>query len=178
MLASGRLCRWPFLTVAIIALCLLSPQPRAVQADLLPHVELTVSVSGPRELEKLTEQHVVRDYGYAWKSLAEASASGSAASLDAYFAGTAKTMLASAIADQQKAGMRQQYLNQDHKLELVFYAPEGDVMELHDTVRCQLQIFDGGKIIHEEPAVLHYVVLMTPGADRWVIRQLQAVPQF
>jgi hypothetical protein len=25
---------------------------------------------------------------------------------------------------------------------------------------------------------VHYVVLMTPGADRWTIRQLQAVPQF
>jgi hypothetical protein len=26
--------------------------------------------------------------------------------------------------------------------------------------------------------VVHYVVLMTPGADRWVIRQLQSVPEF
>jgi hypothetical protein len=26
--------------------------------------------------------------------------------------------------------------------------------------------------------VVHYVVLMTPAADRWTIRQLQAVPQF
>jgi hypothetical protein len=25
---------------------------------------------------------------------------------------------------------------------------------------------------------VHYVVLMTPGADRWVIRQLQSVPEF
>jgi hypothetical protein len=24
---------------------------------------------------------------------------------------------------------------------------------------------------------MHFVVLMTPGADRWVIRRLQAVPQ-
>ena len=42
----------------------------------------------------------------------------------------------------------------------------------------QLQIRDGDKIIHDEHVVVHYVVLMTPGADRWVIRQLQAVPQF
>jgi hypothetical protein len=51
-------------------------------------------------------------------------------------------------------------------------------MELHDTADYQLQISDGGKIIHEEHVVLHFVVLMTPAADRWVIRQLQAVPQF
>ena len=34
------------------------------------------------------------------------------------------------------------------------------------------------KAIHNEHAVVHYVVLMTPAADRWVIRQLQGVPQF
>ena len=56
--------------------------------------------------------------------------------------------------------------------------PEGDVMELHDTAQYQLQIVDGDKTIHDERVVVRYVVLMTPGADRWVIRQLQAVPQF
>jgi hypothetical protein len=25
---------------------------------------------------------------------------------------------------------------------------------------------------------VNYIVLMTPGADRWVVRQLQAVPHF
>jgi hypothetical protein len=51
-------------------------------------------------------------------------------------------------------------------------------MELHDTAEYDTQIFDGDKSIHTEHAVVHYVVLMTPAADRWVIRQLQAVPQF
>jgi hypothetical protein len=37
---------------------------------------------------------------------------------------------------------------------------------------------DGSKSIHSAHAVVHYVVLMTPGADRWVVRQLQAVQQF
>ena len=64
------------------------------------------------------------------------------------------------------------------QVEAVFYAPEGDVMELHDTAEYQLQISDGGKLIHDEHVVQHYIVLMTPAADRWVIRQLQAVPQF
>jgi hypothetical protein len=68
-------------------------------------------------------------------------------------------------------------VDQNHRLEAVFYAPEGDVMELHDTAEYELRISDGGKIIHDEHVVMHYVVLMTPGADRWVIRQLQAVPQ-
>ena len=74
--------------------------------------------------------------------------------------------------------MRSRYVNQRHKIDVVFYAPEGDVVELHDTMQCELQVLDGEKSIHNEPAILHYVVLMTPGADRWVIRQLQAVSQF
>jgi hypothetical protein len=37
---------------------------------------------------------------------------------------------------------------------------------------------DGNKSIHVERVVAHYVVLMNPAADRWVIRQLQAVSQF
>jgi 2-keto-3-deoxy-L-rhamnonate aldolase RhmA len=63
-------------------------------------------------------------------------------------------------------------------VDAVFYAPEGDVIELHDTAEYDYQILDGSKSIHSEHAVVHYVVLMTPGADRWVVRQLQAVQHF
>ena len=52
------------------------------------------------------------------------------------------------------------------------------MIELHDTADYRLQILDGSKTIHDEHVVVHYVVLMTPGADRWVIRQLQSVPEF
>ena len=51
-------------------------------------------------------------------------------------------------------------------------------MELHDTAEYQLQIRDGGRVIDDEHVVVHYIVLMTPAADRWVVRQFQAVPQF
>jgi hypothetical protein len=51
-------------------------------------------------------------------------------------------------------------------------------MELHDTAEYQLQLLDGSKVIHDENVVMHYVVLMTPAADRWVVRQLQAVQGF
>ena len=52
------------------------------------------------------------------------------------------------------------------------------MIELHDTAEYDLQVLDGDKTVHSEHVVLRYVVLMTPGADRWVIRQLQAVPEF
>jgi hypothetical protein len=98
--------------------------------------------------------------------------------LEGPFAGDAKRWLRDTVTSQQLSGVSQKYLNQNHKLEAVFYAPEGDVMELHDTSEYQLQISDGSKVIHDEHVVMHYIVLMTPAADRWVVRQLQAVPQF
>jgi 2-keto-3-deoxy-L-rhamnonate aldolase RhmA len=104
--------------------------------------------------------------------------SNSTAPLAGLFAGTANTWLADAVNGQRRSGISSRYLNQSHKVEAAFYAPEGDMIELHDTAEYDLQILDGDKTIHSEHAVVHYVVLMTPGADRWVVRQLQAVPAF
>jgi hypothetical protein len=50
-------------------------------------------------------------------------------------------------------------------------------MELRDRVQLEVQIFDGSKVVSDEPVNLDYVVLMTPGADRWMVRQLQAVQE-
>jgi hemin uptake protein HemP len=98
--------------------------------------------------------------------------------LEGPFAGEAKQQLREAVTSQQQTSLTQQYGNQTHRLEAVFYAPEGDVMELHDTAEYELRVSDAGKIIHDEHVVMHFIVLMTPAADRWVVRQLQAVPQF
>jgi hypothetical protein len=104
--------------------------------------------------------------------------SDSTAPLNSLFTGTASAWLNNAVSSQRRSGLTSRYLNQSHKLEAVFYAPEGDVIELHDTADYDLQILDGNKTIHNEHVSVRYVVLMTPGADRWVIRQLQSVPQF
>ena len=111
-------------------------------------------------------------------SLEQALESNSTAPVNGLFVGTANAWLTSAVTNQRNSGLSSRYLNQNHKVDAVFYAPEGDMIELHDTANYDLQIFDGGKSIHDEHVVVHYVVLMTPGADRWVVRQLQAVPQF
>ncbi|HTZ84517.1 MAG TPA: hypothetical protein VMB66_15055 [Candidatus Acidoferrales bacterium] len=147
-------------------------------ADSVPQVTLDVAKAGPRAVESLTARSVVRDYKLAWMNLSHALESNSTVPLSGLFDGTAKAWLSSAVDDQQRTGLTRRYLNQSHRLEAVFYAPEGDVMELHDTAEYDLQISDGSKTIHNEHATVHYVVLMTPGADRWVVRQLQAVPNF
>jgi hypothetical protein len=142
------------------------------------HVEATFNLAKPRAVEELTQHRVTRDYSTAWDDLAVALSSNAPELLNAYFVGPAKTGLASAIASQKRAGIRSYYLEPAHKLEAIFYSPEGDVMELHDTVEFNLRLTADGELIHDEHIILHYVVLMTPAADRWVIRQLQAVSQF
>ncbi len=151
---------------------------QAFAADSSPQVTLNVSKATPRQVEPLTQTAVLRDYKFAWANLANAEESNLVASLNGLFVGDANARLSHELQSQQKNGMSSRYSNQSHKVEAVFYSPEGDILELHDTAEYDFEILDGGKSIHSEHAIVHYVVLMTPGADRWVIRHLQAVPQF
>ncbi|MCU1300792.1 MAG: hypothetical protein JWQ87_1076 [Candidatus Sulfotelmatobacter sp.] len=146
-------------------------------ADSVVQVQLDTKNATPRAVESLTERGILRDYRFAWTSIAQAVELNTADPLEGPFAGEAKRLLRETVVSQQRSGLSRQYVNQSHRLEAVFYAPEGDVIELHDTAEYEIRISDGGKIIHDEHVVMHFVVLMTPGADRWVIRQLQAVPK-
>jgi hypothetical protein len=162
---------------AMIVLVLLSSSA-LFAVDNPPQVTLDASKTSPRSVEALTQRAIVRDYKFAWTNLDAALESNSAGLLNGLFAGTANNWLIETVSSQQRSGITSRYLNQRHKLDAIFYAPVGDVIELHDTAEYDFEIHDGGKTIHNEHAIVHYVVLMTPAADRWVIRQLQAVPQF
>jgi len=150
----------------------------AVGADTPPQVELNTGKVGPRAVESLTERSVLNGYRLAWENLARALEANSVAPLNGSFVGTANSWLYDRVMAQRRSGLTSRYLNQHHKLDAIFYAPEGDVIELHDTADYDLQVLDGDKTVHDDHVVIHYVVLMTPGSDRWVIRQMQAVPQF
>ena len=150
----------------------------ALAVDAVPQVMLNTAKASPRTVESLTQNSILRDYKFAWVSLSHALESNSAVVLNGPFEGTASEWAHDQVESQRRNGISSRYLNQKHNLEAVFYAPEGDVMELHDTAEYDLEILDGDKTIHNEHAVVHYVVLMTPAADHWVVRQLQAVPQF
>lgn len=147
-------------------------------ADVSPQVTLSVSKAAPRAVESLTQRALVRDYKFAWANVAHALESNSAEPLNGLFVGNANTWFIEAIKSQHLAGLSSRYLNQTHKVEAVFYAPEGDVIELQDLAEYDYELRDGTKTIHSEHAVVRYVVLMTPGADRWVVRQIQAVQHF
>jgi hypothetical protein len=163
--------------LALVAVLLLTATSLAAD-DSSAGVQLDTRKTGPRAVESQTERAIVRDYGFAWASMAKALEFNTIDPLQGPFVGTARERLTNTVASQRSTGLSSHYSGQSHKVQAVFYAPEGDVIELHDTAEFQLQIMDGGKVVHEEHAVRHYVVLMTPGADRWSVRQLQAVPQF
>ena len=162
------------MAIAVLALWIPS---YSICADT-PQVVLNTSKAAPRTVESLTERAILRDYKFAWVNLDQALESNSTAPLSGLLTGTASEWLNEAVASQRRNGLSSRYLNQSHRLDAVFYAPEGDVIELHDTADYDLEILDGSKTIHSEHVAVHYVVLMTPGADRWVIRQLQTVPEF
>ncbi len=168
---------WLASLALIVAGFLNSPQCAAAQ-ESSPQVRLDASKVGPRTVEPLTERAILRDYQAACSSMAQALESSELGPLDGPFAGDAKQVLTETVLSQQKSRLRQRYLNQGHQLQAVFYAPEGDVIELHDTAEYHRQVLDDGKTIEDAHVVVHYVVLMTPSADRWVVRHLQAVDKF
>jgi hypothetical protein len=147
-------------------------------ADTDVQVQIDSRHAGPRTMEPLSERGILRDYKFAWGSIAQALESNSLDPLNGPFAGSAEKWLKQTVTSQQHSGISQRVLDQNHHVETVFYSPEGDVMELHDTAEYQLQILDGSKTISDQHVTMHYVVLMTPAADRWVVRQLQAVARF
>jgi hypothetical protein len=159
---------------AIVLLGVVAYHLRASADDHLPRVQLNADNVIPRPIEELTGKSVPRDYALAWQSLAQALESNRAGLLDAYFTGLAKQDFTQRVNSQIKSGLQTRYTDRGHKLEALFYSPAGDVMELRDHAQFDMQVLDGGKVIYEEPVNAQFMVLMTPGADRWLVRQLQA----
>jgi len=151
---------------------------RNALADSPPQVKLDTSRATPRNVEDLTARSILRDYTAAWSNLAQAMESNNLGPIEASFVGTARAQLVNAVREQRKADLSSQYSGQSHNVQAVFYPPEGDVLQLHDTADYEFQLRDGERVVHQEHVTIHYVVLMTPGADRWSVRQLQAVPEF
>ncbi len=142
----------------------------------LPSVQLNAENLAPRAIEDRTSEVVPRDYAYAWQTMTQALDQNRTDLLNGYFTGYAKEKLTKLIADQKRTGIRVRYIDHGHKLQALFYAPAGDAMQLRDEANLEMQILDGGKLIQSEQIKQTYLVLMTPGADRWLVRDLESVP--
>ncbi len=141
-----------------------------------PSVQLNAAGVGPREIEDATGRAIVRDYAAAWENLAAALANNRADLIDGSFVGFARDKFRQAIAEQMQSGLRTRYVDRGHRLEALFYSPEGASLQLRDTAELELQVLDGSHVLYSTPLTAHYIVLMTPAADRWQVRLLQEVP--
>lgn len=164
------------MTAILMAVIVCSPRLfRALQADSLPQVKLNADGIAPRPIEELTGRNVTRDYAYAWHDLAVASQNNRTDLLNDYFTGFAKDNLTKRIVDQRRTGVTIRYIDHGHNVKAFFYAPDGGEMQLLDNAELEMQVLDSGKVIHRENINQRYLVLMTPGADRWFVRSLDPV---
>ncbi len=133
-------------------------------------------LGGSRPIEKSTETAALRDYLHAWDSLRAALGSNQAAALDPDFVGAARDKLAETVAEQTKAGTTAGYQAVSHDIRFVFYSPEGQALELADTVEYEQQVFAGGKPVARERVRSRYLVVLTPAEVRWRVRVFQSEP--
>jgi hypothetical protein len=165
------------LAFILCALLLCSGLQRAsVRAASLPRVTLNADSIRPRAIEQHTGETVARDYAQAWEDLAEAMDANRADLLNDYFTGEARARLTQRISDQQKTGLKTHYEDHGHRVKAVFYSADGGEMQLEDEAQIEVQVMDGQNTIHTSNMTRKYLVLMTPGADRWYVRSLELVP--
>ena len=144
-------------------------------ASSLPRVVLSAESIAPRQIEQRTGEAVTHDYAQAWQDLADCLNATRTDLLNDYFAGEAKRRLTQRVTEQKQAGMRTHYVDRGHQVKAVFYSVDGGEMQLEDQVQLEMQVFDGEKLIYSSTATHKYLVLMTPGSDRWYIRFLESV---
>lgn len=146
----------------------------AAQASV--HVEPT-NLQGPRPLQEQTGTAVIRDYLQSWQSLRAAFEQNRADLLDSDFVGTAQEKLTDTIQQQARLGIRTQYVDRAHDLQIVFYSPEGLSIELTDKVEYDVQVLDHDKVTTTQRLSARYIVVLTPAEVRWRVRVFQAVPE-
>ena len=158
----------------VIVACVLAVAQSSPQTHL-PEVHLDAHGLAPRAIEQLTGTTIARHYALAWRDLAGALESSRAEGLGEEFIGFAKNRLRQRIGDQQQTGVHVRIVDHGHHLKAVFYSSDGTAMQLFDEAQLEIQTFDGNQLLDTQKAPHEYMVLMTPGADRWYIRDLEEV---
>lgn len=147
----------------------------SVHAQELPQVHLNAEGLAPRPIEQLTGTTVVRHYALAWQALDRALESNIPNGLADEFTGFAKDRLTKRVDEQAQVGLHLHIIDHGHQLKALFYSTDGTAMQLVDEVQLEIETYDGNKLLSTETSSHKYMVLMTPGADRWYVRDLEEV---
>ena len=150
------------------------PLLQRIFADSKPAVQLNVKNAQPREVEDVTQTAVLRDYTRAWEAISTSFANNSLPPLNENFTGFALDKLTQRVKDQKQYGLTTRIIDHGHKVEAIFYSPDGAAIELRDTASIETQVLDGGKVIHSDQAQIHYYSVMTGAEDRWKVRVLES----
>ncbi len=141
-----------------------------------PQVHLDADGLAPRSIEELTGTTIVRYYALAWRDMTSALDSNNPGGLGEEFVGLAKDRLTRRIAEQKQTGVHVRIVDHGHRLKAVFYSTDGAAMQLVNQADLEIQTFDGNTLLDTQNASHEYMILMTPGADRWYVRDLEEVP--
>jgi hypothetical protein len=136
-------------------------------------IQLKISNAQPRDVEETTSKSITREYSTAWKTMEDALANNRPDRIGASFVGTAEDQLRNQIEQQKKNGLSTRIIDHGHKLDVIFYSPEGSAMQLRDTAQLERQYLDGRKVVHSENITQSYMVVMAVAGDRWKVRVLQ-----
>ncbi|HUQ50439.1 MAG TPA: hypothetical protein VM056_06995 [Terriglobales bacterium] len=128
----------------------------------------------PRQLEEATQAAISREYSQAWQNLVQALRDNRVDLLQENFVGVAKDKFTAQIEKQKAAGISTNLVDRGHKVEVLFYSPEGSAIQFRDTASFDMQLLEGGKVIHTEKLEMQYVGLITVTGDRWKVRVLQS----
>lgn len=145
-------------------------------AQPVVHVE-PPNLHGPRQLQDLTADAVVRDYLESWQSLGAALRQNRPDLLDRDFVGTAKSKLTDTIHQQAALGLQVRYQDRVHNIQIVFYSPDGLSVQLVDNVEYDERVVDHQKVLTTRHTHTRYTVVMTPAETRWRVRIFQAEPE-
>jgi hypothetical protein len=77
------------------------------------------------------------------------------------------------VKQQAQSGLKTRIVDHGHKVDAVFYSPDGSSIELKDTATLETQVLDGDTVIHSDQAQVHYYAIMTGAEDRWKVRVLE-----
>ncbi|MBZ5664389.1 MAG: hypothetical protein LAO30_07255 [Acidobacteriia bacterium] len=158
----------------VLAACVLAIA-QSSSSPQIPDVRLDADGLAPRPIEELTGATIARHYAWAWRDLAQALESDQPDRLGEEFVGFAKDHLVQRVSEQRQTGVHVRIVDHGHHLKAIFYSTDGTAMQLLDQARLEIQTYDGNKLLDTQIAPHEYLVLITPGADRWYVRDLEEV---
>jgi hypothetical protein len=129
---------------------------------------------GPRALPEQTRAAVIRDYLQSWQTLRSALEQNRSDLVARSFVGTARDKLTETIGQQSALGIKTNYQDRSHDIQIIFYSPDGLSIELTDKVEYDVQLFDHDRVKTIQHIIARYVIVLTPAEVQWRVRVFQA----